>query len=880
MRLSQILVVISFSILVSSCSNEGSVPEVRFVGFPPGNAFLGVEYYYVMGADGGDKLLDYSLTKNPDWLSLERPNSLIRPGVILRGVPGVTGSARADLDIGKNQDMQISVNDGARFGSLKFTIEVKPNVANVGSTTITEGTVGNITQPEVPDGELPTTCALPKMEEKELNIDGEYIKVFPVLVPVNLNNPSVLDTKLHYELTTKFRDGLPEDQASNPSSGKPNSDYFVDYDGDSEQNKPFFDALKPDVDDPFTPGEVFIPAGVTTCYVRVYVSEDSKAEADEEVTVKLTSVPEGLVDIGSSGIITIRDNEPVVTFSEEPVVVQNEGTSRTYTVRLSKAPGQVFDRFDTDGTPLFKDLTFRTYIQVKLAKTSQDEFVNLGSDSEAGDLAMSPNEGDPIVGFVEFTGEQTEGTFTVTLPDDGDNESGSDETFRLFIDNVYGSIGAVSEEKDIVVRINEWKNGVEANEGGERFAQIAIDDDGNVMLAGDRTSGGEQQGFLRIYDRFGNKREDIVLVTGQSVEAFGVSAQRRLNSQDDDNDPDNDYFDDLVAGFNLVATGQAQDNSDIEVVKYSKFSNEVNYQRKWNQGFGSSAEDVAAHMLARSNDIYITGKSLGSWQYVDEGNNDVFLENKGGYDAFVTKILQSEETPKIAWHSLFGTEGNDVGKYLERLSLDILFLGETEGLAGYQSFGGVDGFISKIPSTSGGFRFLRQIGSSQDDTMTLINVARGLIVTGTSSEEILLDEEEPDLDAEPRNTFNNRKAQFNVLTSSFDVEQTKAIGFTGENLLLTHSQANQNSYYGGSTTGEFRENDQNAGGKDAILFRQDINSIADTSEIIWSEQMGTPGDDEIVDIFVEDNAKLFYLLKSNEGYRLAIKGLDGQDLAR
>lgn len=80
--------------------------------------------------------------------------------------------------------------------------------------------------------------------------------------------------------------------------------------------------------------------------------------------------------------------------------------------------------------------------------------------------------------------------------------------------------------------------------------------------------------------------------------------------------------------------------------------------------------------------------------------------------------------------------------------------------------------------------------------------------------------------------------------------------------------------------GDFRENDQSAGGKDAILFRMDINSVTDTSEVVWSEQISTQAEDEIVDVFVDSDSKLFYLLKTDNNYRLAIKALDGQDLAR
>lgn len=880
MRLSHILVVLFPILLLTSCSKEGSVPETRFVGYPPSNAFLGVEYYYVMGAEGGDQLLDFALTNNPEWLSLERPNSLIRPGVVLRGVPGVTGGGRADLDAGKNENLRITVNDGVRSGSLNFSVEVKPNVVNVDSLSVSEGEIGSVTRPEVAEGEQSKYCSLPKMEEKELNIGGQYIKVYPVLIPVNLSHPSVLDTKIKYQLTTKFRDGLPEDQSSNPSAGKANSDYFIDYDDESEVNKPFYDALKPAADDAFKPGEVFFPAGVTTCYVRVYLSDDSKAEANEDVTIKLVSVVSGLVDIGTPGTITIRDNEPVATFSEESVIVQNEGTERSYRVRLSKAPGKTFDRFDADGKALFKDLTFRSYIHVKLAKTTRDEFTPLGSDSEATDLVISPVEGDDLIGYVEFTGDQTEGTFNISLPDDGDNESGPDETFRLFIDNVYGSIGAVSDEQDILVRINEWKSGVNVNEGSERFKKIAVDEVGTLFLVGDKVTGSEAQGFLRVYDRFGNKLEDIEMVRGQSVESIGVSAQRRMNFDDDDNDPSNDYFDELIAGFNVVASEAQMDNSDIEVVKYSKISNEINYQRKWDKTFGSPDLDEAVYMLASSSDVYITGKTIGDWSFEKAPDNQVFFENKGGFDAFVTKIVETENTPKVAWHSIFGTSGNDIGKYLERLGGDILFLGETEGLAGFQSFGGVDGFISKLPPSTGEFLFKRQIGSSQDDTMTLANVTRGLVIAGSSSEEIRIDEEKPSLTPKPRNTFNDRKAQFNVLTASLSVEQTKVVGYTGDTFLTAHSQASRNGFYGGFTMGDFRENDQSAGGKDAILFRMDINSVTDTSEVVWSEQISTQAEDEIVDVFVDSDSKLFYLLKTDNNYRLAIKALDGQDLAR
>ena len=104
------------ALAAAGCKTEKDPDDPTLLGAPPTTAYIGVEYYYNWGAYGGEGILDYSLTNAPAWLALEDTSNKARQGVIMRGVPGLTGGERGLDDLGKTEDIDIVTTDGRMAG--------------------------------------------------------------------------------------------------------------------------------------------------------------------------------------------------------------------------------------------------------------------------------------------------------------------------------------------------------------------------------------------------------------------------------------------------------------------------------------------------------------------------------------------------------------------------------------------------------------------------------------------------------------------------------------------------------------------------------------------------------------------------------------------
>ncbi|CAN0604489.1 unnamed protein product, partial [Ectocarpus sp. 12 AP-2014] len=110
------------TLTATGCKTDTGPDDPTILGDPPTEAYLGVEYYYNFGAFGGERILDFSLTNAPSWLALEDTSNKARPGIIMRGVPGLSGGARGDADLGKQENINLLTTDGERAGMQPFDI--------------------------------------------------------------------------------------------------------------------------------------------------------------------------------------------------------------------------------------------------------------------------------------------------------------------------------------------------------------------------------------------------------------------------------------------------------------------------------------------------------------------------------------------------------------------------------------------------------------------------------------------------------------------------------------------------------------------------------------------------------------------------------------
>lgn len=113
----QVAVVLLLALIGSGCKTEKDPDQPTILGIPPATAYLGVEYYYNFGAYGGEDVLDYTLTNAPSWLALEDTSNKARQGIIMRGVPGLSGGARGEADLGKLKDINLVSTDGQMAGA-------------------------------------------------------------------------------------------------------------------------------------------------------------------------------------------------------------------------------------------------------------------------------------------------------------------------------------------------------------------------------------------------------------------------------------------------------------------------------------------------------------------------------------------------------------------------------------------------------------------------------------------------------------------------------------------------------------------------------------------------------------------------------------------
>ena len=308
-------------LVVSGCKTERAADQPTVLGTPPATAYLGVEYYYNFGAYGGEDILDYSLTNAPAWLALEDTSNKARQGIIMRGVPGLTGGARGEDDLGKIQDINLITTDGQDAGVQPFDIEVKYNPLSLDAETFIEGESPDI--PETPREH----CAPPDLDTpgehsftiNEYNQDGTVsgtrtltAATRPVAVKVLLEKPSVTRVSVAFNLTSEYDPSRCDPDVNAPHQRCDHSDAnrgeaIVGQDivalgsgSGALLEEPTYLSYQQDEDGVYTSGLVTFEPGVTECYIRLEVIDDQFPEPSEAGLLTLTEVRNGLAGLGEN----------------------------------------------------------------------------------------------------------------------------------------------------------------------------------------------------------------------------------------------------------------------------------------------------------------------------------------------------------------------------------------------------------------------------------------------------------------------------------------------------------------------------------------------------------------------------------------------------
>lgn len=731
-------------------------------------AYLGVEYSYNFGAYGGEDILDYSLTNAPSWLALEDTSNKARQGIIMRGVPGLTGGSRGEADLGKTEGINLVTTDGRMAGAQPFDIDVKYNVMSLDAEPFTEGE-----SPEIPVSNR-EQCALPDLEtegehsftvnlyNEDGSVSGTRDLTLPtrrVYVKVVLDQPSVTRVAVAFELLSDY-DASSCDVGFSPPHQ--NCDHSASNAGDAilgkdivglgsnssmpqdETGESELDYIEYELDEQgfYTRGVITLEPGITECYLPLEVVEDSFPEPVESLRLALTEVRSGLAGLGSGngGVVTnlsIQDNEPVLSL--ETVKgggrdTLNVGDVREYVARLSG------DR-DRD-------------IFAKLSHT-EDSTARLDSEFvierlEEGNWV----ENDELV-FPEGTNEVP---FRIRVPAGSyANPAFSDRFILLGINENFqaGREDYARAESDNLIRVslNELTSPLVLNNGdGFVATDIAVGHDGRLFVAGYDSQDNDRV-LVRIFDQRGVQLQQVAISSaGDSLIAPDpvITVVQRKVTQ---GGTKVDRFEFVVA----YSTDQAVEGTtalggqDVVTSLYwfDSAANGGEYIQTWAIRTGTEADDQ----------VRWAGINRDTGYVVLAGETDGVFDQQqasGGIDSFLqridTELDGNTQQPAVAWTRQAGSAADDsvAGGTTQSISPG-LFGSAAGSVEGAPVIGGIDAFFFNASSAASELS-VNQVGTAGDEpvsgglfqgsTLWLIGASDGLYSV------LEQDEEDPELERE------------------------------------------------------------------------------------------------------------------------------------
>ncbi|MCL7944818.1 hypothetical protein [Marinobacter sp. ATCH36] len=717
-----------FIIAAAGCKTERDADDPIILGVPPVDAYLGVEYAYNFGAFDSDDVLDYSLTNAPSWLALEDTSNKARQGVIMRGVPGLTGGNRGRDDLGTTENINLVANDGGASGSQSFEIEVQENVLSLSVEDFPEGEAS-----EVPE-ERDSRCEAPELGEigshsyqaDTYGDDGSVTTTeqrtrdtYPVLVRVLLDQPSVTRVAVAFELDSSFNPQRCDDDFDAPhqrcENGVANDNEAIigkDVVGlgsasEADLPVPSYLEYQPDDEGFFSRGVITLEPGITECYIRLEVIEDTEAEPLETLNLRLTEVRSGLAGLGSSNsevreLLRIQDNEPAVrleTRASGNRDALNVGDTREYVALIS---GQ---RDDVYQVKLGEDYDSQAVL-------GGDFFVEVrGADGEWVD--------NDILAFQKGTDEVR---FRVRIPDSYSNGLEDDRFILLGLDERYQAgrenFAAAADADKLRININELMSPLDAGlDSGFVPTDTAVGHNGRLFVAGYRADDNDRP-WVRIFNQKGDLVEQQLSAASVSRDAPPVIgfAEREVEEGGDDVTR---YEFAVSFGSDQTARGAPGGNGvDVYTLLYffDTAQDPDSYVQVWETVVGTPGDDVPrwTGIDADSGFVANAGETSGQWP------NETAA---GGVDSFLQRIDTVVDgdsvSPKVAWTRQVGSVGQDesvVGGSNDTSSP--LLIGRSAGqVRGEPNNGGADAFFFVARNSDSEIN-VNQRGSDGDDTLS------------------------------------------------------------------------------------------------------------------------------------------------------------------
>lgn len=733
---------------LSGCKTEKGPDDPTVLGQPTADAYLGVEYYYNFGAYGGEGILDYSLSKAPSWLALEDTSNKARQGIIIRGVPGLTGGNRGRGDLGKTENITLLTTDGQGVGLQPFDVEVNENVLSLSARDFREGAFSD--QPagteredvcEAPDlGAQEDEEADPQTGEHQYltevyNDDGSVAELAlktkettPVLVRVLLDQPSVTTVKVAFELVSDFDVTECDDSIAPPhqrcSHSVQNRDRavggqdIVALGSHSAARLPVPDYLEYLADDngDFTKGVITLKPGITECYIRLEVVDDDIPEASQFVRVELSDVRQGLAALGAGNSVVrqtlqIDDNETAVSFETAAGSIRdviNSEETRDYNARLT-------DRKD-------ENATYRVKLHAADEATAvpDDDYHLEGVNPEYPDT--SAVEWIPV-DELEFPPGQTKVPFRVVASNESVIPIANDKVIVVAVDERYqdGRDNYVAPANaGLRISINEFVSPFYFSRAvGFVPTDITVGANGQIIVVGIDAEPGanvaEGPVQMIVLDRKGQ-----LVATYQVSAAIGTEDAPpvvRYSERSVEIDKNTVIRREVAVAYGTTgAIAGATNAGGLDGVQalYRYDADADAYAQIWQYQSGTSGNDKPkAVALGRSGNLFVGGETDGSWpENTSAGDIDTYVQR------IDTELKDDAELPVLAWTRQVGSAFRDRVYSLDSQNTGALLIGGSTGAVdGQPQLGGTDYFFYNAFSAKG-IITVRQRGTDQDDLVT------------------------------------------------------------------------------------------------------------------------------------------------------------------
>src|SRR5690554_1287930 len=646
------------ALAAAGCKSEKDPDDPTLLGAPPTTAYIGVEYYYNWGAYGGDGILDYSLTNAPAWLALEDTSNKARQGVIMRGVPGLSGGRRGLGDLGKTENIDIVTTDGRLAGFQPFDIEVKHNLVTVEAPEFTEGESPEISAPRVEH------CALPDLEPEgahSLGNEGAQ-PTRRVYAKVKLERPSVTRVSIAFQLESDFVcDDPVVDSSSACHSEDSNmgraiigqdivalggaSHHPVD-EGGNELTYVTYQQLGGMYDR----GVVTLEPGITECYIPLEVIDDKVAERTEQARLALTEVRTGLASLGNnnagiSTTLTIADNEPVVALR-----TLNGGTRDTLNVdpEVTDVTSAGYNEEQVYAAILTGEREGQ--VNVKLTVSEQGstvgtgDFVIVQAPETLQGLTLDP---EPGANELVFPAGVNEVQFSITAKDYKDTAESLHDRLAILVVDVKGQAGLENfarGESDELMTLS-FNRQITPLTWTDRFVptDMAMGSQGELYVAG-RTAEDELE--VRIYNQQGAQIGTALSLNG-GAPVSGTDVYLAIGQRTERNNGVSTTYEELAVGYSEAG--------DVITELYRKDRDTGVYgpvSKSYRLPEGSSGNDVVKWVgyQGTNGNLVVVGESAGAW----DGQS-----SSGGIDTFLAVIETTGLELKLKEVRQAGSGGDD-----------------------------------------------------------------------------------------------------------------------------------------------------------------------------------------------------------------------------